>query len=659
LKYKTVHTAGLGFVLFLQLLISGIAFSQTKFAIEDLIRLHYPNRLTTAPDGSHLAFETRTENRQTNQYQRQIWYTPTIPFAPVKISGQFEQAFLPQWSPVDLNLLAFLAIPSEDTTRPGGNKNRPNQLYLLNVTNSTPAPVTQTPGGVEMFIWSPTGTTLAYLTRQPATELLQPGFDAVRFDTPVFPKAIWLYDLTTQINEKIFTGDFGIRDLAFSPDGELLVFSTNYSGLASDPNIDLWLLSPGSGEAFAFTQVPGEENNPQFSADGQKIAFLGALDSLTEFPQTDLFLAPLANGAVKNLTETFDFPIAEFCWVGAKIWFLAQQRTEQRLFEIDPASEKIVPVLKKNPDGWFSQLTRTRQPLPLFLIGESATRLPEIFRLESNRELTQLSHFSDSLKTFQIRAPEKITWPAPDGKAIEGWFYAPTTGLPPYPTIVALHGGPFGAFRNKLVQNDDLLLFAQHGYAVFAPNPSGSAGYGHAFAREVISQIGKLDSPQILAGVDYLIAQNRIDSTRLGIMGGSYGGYLVNWIIAHTSRFQAAASLYGIFDLAHDWGTSSQPVWQQIYLRDYFWTNPGLYRELSPSGYIRQIHTPLLLLHGEEDEITDATNSKLMYRALKTLGRDVELVIYPRENHGIQHEPKHEIDKIHRLLDWFDRYLTK
>lgn len=656
MKYKTVHTASLGLVLFLQLLISDSAFSQKKIAIEDLIGFHYPNRLTIAPDGSRLVFETRTANRQTNRYENQIWFTRIIPFAPARLAEQFEQAFQPQWSPVDKNLLAFLAIPSENSTSPTGKVNRPNQLYLLNVTSDVPVPVSQTVYGVEKFIWSPTGKTLAYLTRQPPAESPPPGFDAVQFDTPLFPKTIWLYDLTTQINEKIFTGDFGIREIAFSPDGELLVFSTNYSGLASAPNFDLWLLSPGSGEAFPFTRFPGEETNPQFSPDGQQIAFLGALDSLTQFPQTDLFLAPLANGAAKNLTSAFDFPIAEFCWVDAKIWFLAQQRTEQRLFEIDPVSGKIAPVLRKNPDGWFSQVIGAP---PGFLIGESATQLPEIYRIETNRELTQLSHFSDSLKIFQIRAPKKITWPAPDGKVIEGWFYTPITGLPPYPTIVALHGGPFGTFRNQLLQNDDLLLFAQHGYAVFAPNPSGSAGYGHAFAQEIITRIGKMDSPQILAGVDFLIAQNQIDSTRLGIMGGSYGGYLVNWIIAHTTRFRAAAALYGIFDLTHDWGTASQPVWQSIYLRDYFWTNPRIYQELSPSNYVTQIHTPLLLLHGENDAITDVTNSRQMYRALKTLGRQVELVIYPRENHGIQLEPNHEIDKIHRLLNWFDRHLAK
>jgi dipeptidyl aminopeptidase/acylaminoacyl peptidase len=516
--------------------------------------------------------------------------------------------------------------------------------------------------GVENFVWSPNGNTLAYFTQQPddlknLRESQQRGFDAVNYDTPQFPHAIWLFDLQTRINEKIYTGDFGIREIAFSPDGEMLVFSTNYSGLAADANFDLWILSPGSRQAFPFTQFPGEETNPQFSPDGQQIAFLGSLDALFKFPQTDLFLAPLSGGPPQNLTAAFDFPVTEFLWHGTQLCFLAQEKTGQHPFEIDLPSGKIKPLLKKNPGDWFSELTGTAQNTPLFLLGESATRLPEIFRLDAAGEFTAISHFSDTLKIFRMRLPEKITWSAPGGKVIEGWFYKPLAGAPPYPTIVALHGGPFSAFRNLLVQNEYLQLYAQHGYAVFAPNPSGSSGYGDAFAREIINQIGKLDSPQILAGLEHLIAQGLVDSNRVGIVGGSYGGYLVNWIISQTNRFRAAVSLYGIFDLTHDWGSSSQPIWQRIYLSEYYWQNSNRYRELSPATFVTQIRTPLLLLHGENDLITDLSNSKQAYRALKTLGRDVELVIYPRENHGIQREPKHEIDKIRRILGWFDRHL--
>lgn len=649
-------------ILFLSYIIFiNFSFSQNKLTIKDYINFQVPsNTLNCSPDGSEIVFEIREANLEKNRYQRQIWHTRVTPFAPQKLFPQFEQSYHPQWCPTSVDILAFLAISEADSAVQSG---RAAQLYLFDFKTNTTNRISNAPLGVEAFAWSPGGRTLAYVTQN--TENLEQeknqqkqGFDALIYESPRFCKTIRLFDLQSRINEKLYVGDPGIRELVFAPDGEMLVFSSNYSGLRADPNFDLWLLSVGSQQVFPLTEYPGEETNPKFAPGGQKIAFLGSLDSLFNLPQTDLFLSSLTGGSPKNLTEAFDFPVTEFLWAGSdeKIFFTAQNKTAQPVFEINLSTGEINPAVKNQTDGWFSRLARAGQTNQLFLLGETARTLPEIFQLK-NDNLKQISDFSAALQTFKIANPEKIQWQTATGQSIEGWFLKPLSGRPPYPTIVVLHGGPFSAFKNRLLQNDYLQLYAQHGYAVFAPNPAGSSGYGNRFAREIVNQLGKKDTPQILAGLDHLIEEGLADSTRLGIVGGSYGGYLVNWIISQTTRFQAAVSLYGIFDLANDWGTSNQPIWQQIYLGNYYWIKPELYRELSPSRYVTQIQTPLLLLHGEDDNLTDLSNSKQAFRALKALGRDVELVIYPRENHGIQREPNHEINKFQRILEWFDRYL--
>jgi len=201
-------------------------------------------------------------------------------------------------------------------------------------------------------------------------------------------------------------------------------------------------------------------------------------------------------------------------------------------------------------------------------------------------------------------------------------------------------------------------LFASAGYVVFAPNFRGSAGYDGSFDIANKGDIGGMDYEDIMNGVDYLTDTGIADPQMMGVTGGSYGGYMTNWIISQTDKFKAAVSKYGIFNLITDFSNSNIPSWEKNYLEYYYWENLDIYLKRSAFNYADNINTPVLIIHGEEDKNTFISNSKEMYTALSYMGKTVEFVRYPREGHGIK-EPNHRIDMMKRCVNWFNKYVKE
>jgi len=199
-------------------------------------------------------------------------------------------------------------------------------------------------------------------------------------------------------------------------------------------------------------------------------------------------------------------------------------------------------------------------------------------------------------------------------------------------------------------------VWASEGYIVLRPNYRGSEGYGDTFAVANKRDLGGKDFSDLISGMEWAIASGLADPERIGILGGSYGGFLVNWAIGHTDRFKAAISMFGIFQLQTDYSNSRLSRWEHDYTGAYYWEDPEIYRALSPASYLAQIKTPTLIIHGDEDDNTSISNSREMYRALRQRGIPTQFVHYPREGHGIQ-EPNHRLDELRRCLAWMDKYV--
>ncbi len=324
-------------------------------------------------------------------------------------------------------------------------------------------------------------------------------------------------------------------------------------------------------------------------------------------------------------------------------------------------------------------------------VQESAQSLPEIFLRDETGAVHQLTQLNaDFAKNYRLPHQEVVSWTSPDGLVIEGVLTLPGIGnreqgtgnrgetsplnpdvhpqgrtqppttvpcsLFPVPLIVQIHGGPKGRSTNTLQNYSMAPVWAAEGYAVLRPNFRGSEGYGNEFAIANRRDLGGGDFADIMAGVDWCIAQSIADPEKLGVMGGSYGGYMTNWAIGHTNRFKAAVSMFGIFHLQTDYSNSELSRWENEYAGAYYWEDPEIYRRMSPGTYLDAIQTPTLIIHGDEDSNTFISNSKEMYQALRHRGVTAQFVHYPREGHGLR-EPNHKMDEIRRCLNWMDKYL--
>lgn len=294
----------------------------------------------------------------------------------------------------------------------------------------------------------------------------------------------------------------------------------------------------------------------------------------------------------------------------------------------------------------------------LAFLVEDKTSAPDVYVLK-NGELKKLTDLNPQLKNFTFGEQTVIRWKSFDGWVIEGVLVKPVNFEQGkrYPMLVAVHGGPYGRIQDILRQYYNLQVWANEGYLVFAPNFRGSSGYSNKFGIANFKDLGGGDFKDIMAGIDYIVKELKIaDENKIGIFGGSYGGYMTNWAITQTDRFKAAVSMFGIFNLITDYSNSYLPSWEPDYLGDYYWNNLKIYLERSPFYYVKNIKTPVLIMHGDEDPNTFISNSKEMYQALKHLGKTVEFVRYPREEHGFR-EPNHRIDEFYRCLAWFNKYL--
>jgi len=512
----------------------------------------------------------------------------------------------------------------------------------------------------------PDGKNILYLTQEtlpkPEKEKKERDkklkFDPTVVDKEKYRKEFYIVDVKTKKERKIFTGDYGIEQFDVSPDGKFVVYNTNYTGDIDDSKkFDLWLLEVETGKSKQLTKRPGGERQPKWSPDGKYIAFVADLDPKFTYSQEELFIADPQTGEIKNLTEKFDVGIVSYEFSKSepgKIYARTASGVYTHIYTISINDGTIKEFL--GGERVFGDIAVSDKVLA-FLV-EDKTSAPDVYVLK-NGELKKLTDLNPQLKNFTFGEQTVIRWKSFDGWVIEGVLVKPVNFEKGkrYPMLVAVHGGPYGRIQDILRQYYNLQVWANEGYLVFAPNFRGSSGYSNKFGIANFKDLGGGDFKDIMAGIDYIVKELKIaDENKIGIFGGSYGGYMTNWAITQTDRFKAAVSMFGIFNLITDYSNSYLPSWEPDYLGDYYWNNLKIYLERSPFYYVKNIKTPVLIMHGDEDPNTFISNSKEMYQALKHLGKTVEFVRYPREGHGFR-EPNHRIDEFYRCLAWFNKYL--
>ncbi|MDE0476418.1 MAG: S9 family peptidase, partial [Gammaproteobacteria bacterium] len=420
------------------------------------------------------------------------------------------------------------------------------------------------------------------------------------------------------------------------------------------------------GSVRRLTTNPGSESAPALSPDGGSIAYLS---SPARGEQSDLMVREVGpdgsmRGLAVNLTAGWDLQPGAPSWSedGSELRFSAGIGGNSHLFAVPAAGGEIRQVTAG--DRRLSGFSFTADDGVMAFTATDPVTPAELYVAAGDGSTEQkATGFNDGwLSDITLMPAERIAWMMDDSIEVEGWVVRPVDEVPgrSYPMVLKIHGGPHSAYGNTFFPTFHVLSAA--GLYVLYTNPRGSSGYGHAFQYATLEQWGIVDREDYLAGVDAtLAAYPAIDPERLGVSGGSYGGFMSNWLTATTDRFAASASSRSITNWESWWGTSDAQGLTEYEFGGTPWEERDLYRRLSPISYVENVTAPTLLIHSEQDWRTPMPDAEQWFMSLKKLRVPVELVRYPRSSHGLSRtgEPWLLVDRLERIRSWMVHWLIE
>jgi dipeptidyl aminopeptidase/acylaminoacyl peptidase len=622
----------------LLLVTASLAYAITP---EQAIKIRNVTGLTFSPDGSRLAcVVSEVPKGATPQTHIWLYDGDRKEFRQFTFSGKSESS--PRWSP-DGRSLAFLSSREERM-----------QIYLIRLDGGEAVPLTTGKSGVNSFAWSPDGSRIAYLATEPKSEAEEKKTtdkdDANVADLEQQLPRVWTVDVATKKAKQLSRGPWRIGQIDWLSDNQLIAVASNKPKDETWNNA-LYTISANDGSLKLFSQPNQPFGGLSVSRDRSWIAYTAANHAGPT--AHDLFFQPASGGAARDVTATLDRQVHGVKWQnGGTAIVSVGDGFRNRLYRVEVEGK---PVSIELPDSNGDYDVSRDGTIIFAALG--FTRLPEVFLKTPAGAVTQISQLQTGWDGIRLVSAEVFRFKSFDGKEIEAALMKPDpaqqSAQTKLPLILYVHGGPAGNFSSSYVSWAQLLV--SHGYQVLMVNPRGSSGYGEEFLKANRADWGGGDYKDCMAALDAVLARGETDPNRLGIGGWSYGGYMAEWAITQTSRFRAAVSGAGLFDLAAEFGTEAGPAYDEWYFGTP-WENPERFAHSSPYMYIKNAKTPTLILQGENDTTDPIGQSTALYRALKRYGVESELVTYPREPHGPREE-KHQLDIHTRMLGWFDRYL--
>jgi len=669
----------------------------------DLLKLAFVADPQISPDGATIAYVRTVTDGETHEYRSTIWLVPVTGGEGRPFTAGPKADSSPRWSPGG-ERLAFVSDRS-------GEK----QLWLMERAGGEAYQLTTMRYGATGPVWSPDGRSLAFLSSG------APGDDAAllsrertakekedeekaRKDRPVTVtrlkykaddsfglldgkyRHLWIVDVPPRSADPIARarprqltpGAFDVAEPVWAPDGHRLAFAANCLPDADrHPTVqDIHLVPAAGGETRRLTAGTGTFHAPAWSPDGSRLLCVGhhgefglaTLDRLWSLepdtglltcltPDLDLSVGDQAIGDVR-----FGASATGPVWVegGSAIIFSASRHGTTQLFRLTVAG------------GPVRQLTTGQHWIYGFTVDRAGGRAAVgLATPDSPGEVGSVDLAKASLETLTavnawlprevwLARPEEFWFPGAGARPIQGWIMPPVGKAPGrrYPVVLEIHGGPHAMYGPAFFFEFQLL--AAEGYGVVYTNPRGSHGYGQEFVHAVVDHYGEGDFADLMAAVDHVTGLDWVDAARLGVTGGSYGGYMTNWIVGHTHRFRAAVtqrsicnwlSFYGVSDIGYyfvEREVGATPT-----------SGPERLAQLSPLSYARDVTTPLLILHSEQDMRCPMEQAEQLFILLKALGKETELVRFPGSNHNLSRggRPLLRVERLRRIIGWFHRYL--
>jgi len=656
--------------------------SKHPITFDDLIKLHRISGAAVSKDGKWVAYSVSTPDLEVNRNVSNIWIVSTSGGAPTQVT-QGGRDNSPAWSP-DGKTLAFLS--SRDGT---------SQVYMLSMGGGEAKKLTQISTGADLFHWSPDGKTIAFTSavypdcREDAcNERRDQDKEKSKVKARIYDHLLYRHwdhwsegkrshlfvvpaDATSAPRDLTAGADYdvppeergGASDFNFSPDSKELCFTAITDKVeAISTNADLFLAPVAGGEPKRITAQQGFDGNPVYSPDGRAIAYHAQLTPGYEADKWRVMLYERQSGKSQNLSEGFDRSANELAWSpdSKTIYFLAENETLQPVYAMD-ARAGAAP--KKILDGYNAEFAFSADGRTLVTTRNSLTMPNEVFLSSADGSgLKQLTHANDTiLANVEMDKPETFWFDGAEGAKVQALLVKPPkfSSAQKYPMLVLIHGGPQNMWPNEWHYRWNAQVFSGAGYVTLLINPRGSTGYGQKFTDEITNDWGGKAYQDIMKGTDAAIAKySFIDTSRLATAGGSYGGYMADWLATHTDRFKAIISHAGVYDQTAMYAT--EELWFNEHdMQGTPWGAPENYRKWSSvtfAGELGKYKTPTLVIAGERDYRVPYTQSLEFFNALQRQGVPSKLVIFPDEGHWVL-KPQNAQLWYKTFLDWLAAYV--
>jgi len=664
---------------------------QRAISDSDLFAFRWAASPQISPDGRQSAYVLVTVKAKHDGYETSLWAVGTDgASAPRRLTaGPRDGA--PRWSP-DGSTLAFLRAKD----------GRP-QLYLLPLGGGEAQQLTDLPKGASAAVWSPDGKTIAFtstttpedLAKKDTTEkpksdvriitLAEFRADDEGYFDPAEHSHIWTVPAGMPGDEpakarQVTTGAFDENAPQWSRDGARIYFGSDRvpESYYYPPDNNVYSVPAAGGALDTVVDINGPAFGFALGPDGKSVAFRGWINppAARSYNQSDLFV--WRDGRAKNLTADYDFDMGSdvigdqapprgggaspTIWTadGKAVIVTTTEHGRSNLVRFDAQTGAREPLT--TGDHAIPAYAATPDARRLALTMGDPTHLADLYALDvQTKRLTQLTHVNDSLfAKLQLVTPEDFWYSSFDGRKIETWIMKPVGFTPgkKYPLILNIHGGPHTAYGYIFFH--EMQLMAARGYVVVYPNPRGSTTYGQEFGNIIQYKYPGDDYKDLMVAVDSVIRRGYVDSAKLGVTGGSGGGLLTDWTVGHTHRFAAAVSQRDVADWLGFWYTADFTLFQPSWFRSTPFRDPQEFLARSPVRYADSVTTPLMFILGEEDlRAPPNQGGEAMFRALKYLHKTTVQVRFPGESHELSRsgKPKHRVERLQHILNWFDKYL--